>query len=86
MPAYFDPRPIGRRQRARSDQEMLVRHFNALHPVGSKVRIWPMARGSEPCRETEVVEPGAYVNSAGSAVVKVPGDSIALTHVEAMQP
>lgn len=78
---FFDPRPPGPRRR---DGAELVARFNALHPVGTPIRVWPLHRDMEHCKETVVKEPGAFVNSAGYAVVKIPGDCIALTHVEVL--
>ena len=63
-------------------QEEVVISFNAAHKVGSRLRVYPSARWIDDChKETVVAEPGAFVNSAGHAVVKIPGDCIALTHV-----
>lgn len=58
--------------------------FNALAPLGTRLRICKGAIHHRDAEwvESEVVAPGAYVMGGHSAVVKVPGDSIALTHVE----
>jgi len=58
--------------------------FNTLAPVGTKLRICRGAIHHPEVQwvDSEVVEPGAFVMGGHSAVVKVPGDSIALTHVE----
>jgi hypothetical protein len=84
-PVFFDPRPISRKPHPRVDQEMLVSHFNKLHPVGTRIRVWAGSRGSEHFKDTIVAEPGALVNSASHAVVKIPGDCIALTHVQILE-
>ena len=64
-------------------QEEMCISFNAAHKIGTAIRVYPMARWLVDChKDTVVAEPGAFVNSAGHAVVKVPGDCIALTHVE----
>lgn len=77
---FFDPREPGPRRK--NSAEMAAR-FNELHPIGTRVRVFPMARWMDDCcKETVVAVPGAYVNSAGYAVVKIPGDCIALTHVQ----
>jgi hypothetical protein len=77
---FFDPREPGPRRRDAA--EMCIR-FNELHPVGTPVRVWPLARWLDDCcKETIVKAPGAFVNPAGHAVVKIPGDCIALTHVQ----
>lgn len=68
-------------EKAATDR-LLVDTFNRACPVGSRIRIWTGLRGDGPGREVEVRTPGAFINAAGSPVVKVPGDCIALTHVE----
>lgn len=85
QPAFFDPRPISRKPRPHADSEMMVSHFNKLHPVGSPIRVWKGHREDGPGIETTVAEPGAFILGGHTAVVKVPGDSIALTHVEVVQ-
>ncbi len=63
-------------------QDEVCISFNAAHPPGTRVRVYPMARWLDDCfRDTVVAAPGAFVNSAGLGVVKIPGDCIALTHV-----
>lgn len=63
-------------------QDEMAISFNAAHKPGTKIRVYPMARWLDDCfKDTEVAEFGAFVNSAGYAVVKIPGDCIALTHV-----
>lgn len=77
---FFDPREPGKRRKKESE---LCERFNAQHPVGTRIRVFPMARWMpDCCEDTVVAEPGAFVNSAGHAVVKIPGDCIALTHVQ----
>lgn len=77
---FFDPRPPGRKRR---NADTLVHNFNARFPVGTAIRVYPMARWLDDCfRDTEVAAPGAFINSAGYPVVKIPGDCIALTHVQ----
>jgi hypothetical protein len=78
---FFDPRPPGRR---RKNEAELCAAFNAAHPVGTVVRVWPLSRDMTLCRVTRVASPGAFQNGAGHAVVKVAGDCIALTHVEVL--
>lgn len=56
--------------------------FNRLFPPGTAVRVWKGARGVGPGIETVVREPGAIVLSGHTPVVYIPGDCIALTHVE----
>lgn len=80
---FFDPREPGPRRRDGAD---LVARFNASHPVGSVVRVWPSSRWIDHSKVTRVAHPGAFVNSAGHAVVKIPGDWIALTHVQVLAP
>ena len=64
-------------------QEELAVSFNAAHKPGTRIRVYPMARWLDDCHEeTVVADVGAFVNAAGYAVVKIPGDCIALTHVE----
>lgn len=64
-------------------QEEMAISFNAVHKPGTRIRVYPMARWLDDCfTDTVVADYGAYVNSAGCAVVKVPGDSVALTHVQ----
>lgn len=76
---FFDPRPVGPK---RKDAAELCKRFNDQHQVGTPLRVYPMARWLDDCwKETTVKAPGAFVNRAGYAVVKVPGDCIALTHV-----
>lgn len=78
---FFDPRPPGPKRRNGAD---LVSRFNALNPVGTPIRVWTLHRDMDSSKETVVKAPGAFVNSAGYAVVKIPGDCIALTHVEVL--
>jgi hypothetical protein len=56
--------------------------FNAAHPVGSTIRVWPGERRGDPV-EVEVRYP-AQVLSGHTPVVYVTGGHgcIALTHVE----
>lgn len=77
---FFDPRPPGHK---RQNAATLCHNFNVRFPVGTAIRVYPMARWLNDCwRDTEVAAPGAFINSAGYAVVKIPGDCIALTHVQ----
>ncbi len=76
---FFDPREPGKR---RKNAAAMCERFNALHPEGTAVRVYPLARWLDDChKETTVKSPGAFVNPGGCAVVKIPGDCIALTHV-----
>lgn len=66
-------------------QEEVAISFNAVHKPGTRIRVYPMARWLDDChKETVVSGYGAFVNAAGLAVVKIPGDCIALTHVEVL--
>lgn len=56
--------------------------FNTLAPVGTKIRVCKGNVRRDPWHDTVIAEPGAYVLGGHTAVVKVPGDSIALSHVE----
>lgn len=77
---FFDRREPGPRYHY---QEELVISFNAVHKPGTRIRVYPLSRWMEDCsRDTVVAEIGAFLNSAGCAVVKIPGDTMALTHVE----
>lgn len=77
---FFDPREPGKR---RKNSAEMCESFNEQYPVGTAIRVWPLARWLDDCcNETVVKEPGAFVNSAGHAVVKIPGDCIELTHVQ----
>jgi hypothetical protein len=69
------------RQTAKQKQAAIDR-FNRAHPPGTKIRVWRGRMGDGPGVETTVEEPGAYWLGGHTPVVKVPGDSIALTHVE----
>lgn len=82
---FFDPRKPGSKRIKKNAAEMCER-FNALHPVGTRVKVFPLARWMDDCsKDTVVKEPGAFVQSAGYAVVKIPGDCIALTHVQVLK-
>lgn len=76
---FFDPRMPGPRRRNSAE---MCRQFNELHPVGTRIRVWPLARWMDHSKETVVKSPGAFLNGAGYAVVKIPGGCIALTHVQ----
>ncbi|MFL7901506.1 hypothetical protein ACJ41P_10265 [Azospirillum argentinense] len=64
--------------------------FNASYPIGTPIRAYPGAKGDESCAyDTVVLAPGAYIPGGifGNRVsVKVPGDSIAITHVVPLVP
>ena len=64
--------------------------FNARYPVGTPVRVYPGRMGDHSTAyDTTVQEPGAFIMGGyrGTQVsVKVPGDSIALTHVVPLVP
>jgi hypothetical protein len=80
---FFDPREPGKR---RKNSAELCERFNTQYPIGTPIRVYPGARWQADCsREAIVKSPGAFVNSAGCAVVKIPGDCIALTHVQIIQ-
>lgn len=59
-----------------------VERFNATVPVGTLLRVWKGAKAGNPTLEARVEQPGAFILSGHTAVVKIPGDCIALTHVE----
>ena len=59
-----------------------VEKFNAAVPVGTLIRAWKGAKIGNPTLEARVEQPGAFVLSGHTPVVKIPGDCIALTHVE----
>jgi len=78
---FFDRREPGNTRYAY--QEEMAISFNAAHKPGTRIRVYPMARWLDDCFEdTVVADYGAFVNTAGYAVVKIPGDCIALTHVQ----
>lgn len=62
--------------------QRVVDQFNKTVPIGTPIRIWAGRREGPPTRETTVDAPGAFLLGGHTAVVKVPGNSIALTHVE----
>ena len=73
------------RQRPTADElQRACDAFNSLAPVGTKLHICKGVLHDRDAKwiDSEVAAPGAYVMGGHSAVVKVPGDSIALTHVE----
>lgn len=78
---YADPRRVERGRSLGSDT-ILVDDFNALHPPGTKVRIWSGIRGEGDAIETVVEAPGAFLLGGHTPVIKVPGDAVAMTHVE----
>lgn len=55
--------------------------FNANFPVGTTVRVWKGVMGDGPGLVTEIVEPGAFILGGHTAVAKIPGDAIALSHI-----
>lgn len=71
------PAPLGARLEAQCAR------FNAEHPVGSTIRVWPGAVNERPPVPVTVVAPGAYVLGGHTAVVRVTGGHgcIALSHV-----
>lgn len=80
---FFDPREPGKRRKNAAD---MCDRFNELHPEGTAIRVWPLARWlPDGCKDTVVKSPGAFVNAAGCGVVKIPGDCIALTHVQVIK-
>lgn len=58
-----------------------VEKFNQAHSVGAPIRIWKGRAGDGPGIITSVEAPGAFLLGGHTAVVKIPGDAIALTHV-----
>ncbi len=71
---------LRRPDRARA--EKAARSFNAMHPLGTKVRYWRGKReglGSEGITRSE-----AYVTDSGEAVLFIEGCSgfIALSHIQ----
>lgn len=59
-----------------------VEKFNASVPVGTMLRVWKGVKVGNPTIEARVEQPGAFILGGHTAVVKIPGDCIALTHVE----
>lgn len=60
--------------------------FNAQYPIGTLVRVYPWTRDDEGrAYNTTIAKPGAFVMCRGSGSpqvsIKVPGDSITITHV-----
>ena len=70
-----------RRPPSTKQLQAAVDRFNKANPIGSKIRVWKGAVHDGPGIVTEVKEPGAYILGGHTAVVKIPGDAIALTHV-----
>jgi hypothetical protein len=64
-----------------ASMEAEVRRFNERYPVGTAICVWKGAMHDKPGLLTKVAEPGAYILSGHTPVVKIPGDCIALTHV-----
>lgn len=63
--------------------QLAADQFNLLAPVGTKLRICKGPRGPHAkWINSEVIEPGAFVMGGHPVMVKVPGDSIAVGHVE----
>lgn len=62
--------------------------FNAKHPIGTIIHVWPSAIGHGEPQIVTIVEPGAYVLGDHTPVVQVTGrhGSIALTHVLRSDP
>jgi hypothetical protein len=78
-------RSLGVRETPQETAARRAAAFNAAHPVGTPVRVYPGPMGDEgSAYDTVVAAPGAYVGSGSRAVVKVPGDSIEITHVVAL--
>jgi hypothetical protein len=59
--------------------------FNKLVPIGARIRVCKGVKGHSPWLVRTVEEPGAFVMGGHTAVVKIPGDSIALSHVEILE-
>lgn len=69
--------------------EKKVERFNAAHPVGTRVRYWPLVRSGDPTGQATTSAP-AELWPGGVAVVRVAKDGggtdvIALTHVEVIR-
>jgi hypothetical protein len=61
--------------------------FNDRFPVGTPVRVYPGPMGDhESAYDTVVKKPGAFILSGHCVAVKVPGDSILITHVVPLMP
>lgn len=65
-----------------AQMQKAVAKFNATIPVGSLVSVWKGVRAGNPTLEAVVEQPGAFILGGHTPVVKIPGDCIALTHVE----
>jgi hypothetical protein len=62
-------------------KEAEVASFNAMFKIGQPIRVWKGRKGDGPGIDTVIAVPGAFLLGGHTPVVKVPGDSIALTHV-----
>lgn len=83
-------RSLGVRETPRERAERQRDDFNRRYPVGTPIRCYPGAMGDhERAYDTAVQAPGAFIlgGDRGTQVsVKVPGDSIAITHVVPLVP
>lgn len=82
MPVYFDNLPPQRAPNLERSN-VLVKRFNSEVKIGHRIRYWIGRRGDGDGVEAKVSAPGAFI-LGGSAVVKIEGNSIALTHVEVL--
>jgi hypothetical protein len=62
-------------------KESEVASFNEMFKVGQRIRVWKGRKGDGPGIETVIAAPGAFLLGGHTPAVKIPGDSIALTHV-----
>ncbi|KAA1057203.1 hypothetical protein [Azospirillum argentinense] len=87
---HIKVRSLGVRETPRERAERQRDDFNRRYPVGTPVRCYPGAMGDhERAYDTTVQAPGAFImgGDRGTQVsVKVPGDSIAITHVVPLVP
>lgn len=75
-------RSLGIRETVQEKAERQAREWNAAHGPGTPIRVYPVLADDEATAyDTVAAEPGAYVLGGHSAVVKVPGDAILLSHI-----
>lgn len=83
-------RSLGLRETPAEQARSKIDAFNQRYPAGTPVRVYPGAMGDhERAYDTTIAAPGAYLSGCRRTpipVVKVPGDSIALTHVVPLVP
>lgn len=64
--------------------QLAADQFNNLAPIGTKLRVCKGAVHHADAKwvDSVVIAPGAFVLGGHSVVVKIPGDSVRVTHVE----